>query len=65
MLVESGIREAEKLGLDIFVHAKQCGLNVYLRAGFKLLEQIIQDATKYGGDEEYAAYFLVKEVSKS
>lgn len=65
MLVESGCREAEKLGLDIFVHAMKDGLGVHLRAGFELVEQIIQDDSKYGGLGEYANYFLVWRSAKT
>ena len=64
MLVESGIKEAEKMGLDIFVLAFKVGLGVYRRMGFKLPDQIIQDDSKYGGKGEYGAYFLVKESKK-
>ena len=64
MLVESGIREAKKMDLDIFVLAFKAGLGVYKRAGFKLLDQVIQDDSKFGGTGEYGAYFLVKEVEK-
>ncbi|MCJ1391101.1 hypothetical protein MMC18_003963 [Xylographa bjoerkii] len=64
MLVESGIREAEKIGLDVFVLGMKAGLGVYQRVGFKLLDKIIQDDSKYGGKGEHGAYFLVKEVEK-
>ena len=58
MLVESGVREAEKMGLDIFVLAMKAGLGVYQRVGFKLLDKVIQDDSKYGGKGEYGAYVL-------
>ncbi|KAI5928538.1 hypothetical protein F4810DRAFT_644084 [Camillea tinctor] len=64
MLVESGIAQAERMGVDIFVLAYKAGLGVYFRLGFKLLEQLIQDDSKYGGQGEYGAYFLEKEVQK-
>ena len=58
MLVENGIKEANKMGLDVFVLAFKAGLKIYQRAGFKLLDQIIQDDSKYGGKGEWAVYFL-------
>ncbi|KAI1505522.1 acyl-CoA N-acyltransferase [Biscogniauxia marginata] len=64
MLVESGISQAERMGVNIFVIAYKAALGVYLRLGFKLLDQIIQDDSKYGGKGEYGAYFLEKEVKK-
>ena len=66
MLLESGIREisAMGLGLDILVRAKKKGLGVYARAGFKIVEQLIQDASEFGVVGEYGAYFLTKEMKK-
>ena len=65
MLVESGIREAQKIGLEVFVLAFKAGLGVYYRAGFKLLDQIIQDDRPYGGKGEYGAYYMLKELESS
>lgn len=62
MLVQSGLHEVESLGLelDILVRAKKAGLTLYQKAGFVLVEQLVQDASKFGIKEEYDAYFLVK-----
>lgn len=49
MLVTSGLEEVHKLGYDCFVLAKNAGLGVYQKAGFKLLEQVFGDDTKFGG----------------
>jgi hypothetical protein len=64
MLVESGVREAQNMGLDIFVHAFKAGLGVYQRAGFKIVDQVIQDDSPYGGKGEYGSYFLIKEAER-
>jgi ribosomal protein S18 acetylase RimI-like enzyme len=63
-LVESGIREIQAMGLniDILVRAKKAALGVYKRAGFKINTQLIQDASKFGIKDGYAAYFLIKEM---
>ena len=58
-LVESGVRQAEKMGIDIFILAFKAGVGVYKRAGFELVEQLIQDDTKWGGKGEYGTYFMV------
>ncbi|KAI1082213.1 hypothetical protein F5B20DRAFT_532571 [Whalleya microplaca] len=63
LLVESGIAQAEKMGVDIFVLAYKAGLGVYKRTGFKMLDQLIQDDSKYGGKGEYGAYFMEREVN--
>ncbi|MCJ1433060.1 hypothetical protein MMC27_002419 [Xylographa pallens] len=64
MLVESGVRAAEEMGLDVFVLGMKAGLGVYRRVGFELVEQIVQDDSRFGGKGEYGAYFLVREVGK-
>jgi GNAT superfamily N-acetyltransferase len=64
MLVESGIREAEKLELDIFVHGMKAGLGVYQKLGFTYVDEIILDDSKYGGEGEYGSYFFVKQIKK-
>ncbi len=57
-LVEKGLTEAEKAGLDTCVLALRAGLGVYTGAGFTLLDQVVQDASPWGGEKENAAYFL-------
>lgn len=61
-LVESGIQHAEKIGLPIFVLAFKAGRGIYERLGFKEVDRVIQDDTKYGGQGEYGAYFMVYDV---
>ena len=63
MLVEDGIREIEALDLpssvDILIRAKKAALGVYKRAGFEIVEQLVQDASRFGVEGgEYGAYFL-------
>lgn len=64
-LVEGGIAEAEKAGVDIFVMAYKAGLNVYRRLGFTLLDQMIIDDSQWGGQGEYGCYFLEYKVKKN
>lgn len=61
LLVESGIREALKLGLDIFLVARPAGKPVYQRAGFRVDRELIQDDTMYGGPGEWPTYFMTYE----
>jgi ribosomal protein S18 acetylase RimI-like enzyme len=58
MLVDSGLKEGEKTGFDTFVMACEDGKGVYERAGFKLLDQIVQDDSEFGGDGAHASYFF-------
>lgn len=60
LLVESGIKQAEKLGLDIFVLAFKAGRGVYRRLGFRTEQELIQDASQYGA-KEYAVYYMIYE----
>ena len=58
-LVKSGMKEAEKLGLDIFVLAFRAGFKLYDRLGFRLERELIQDDTPYGGPGEYAIRYMI------
>ncbi|KAF4945893.1 hypothetical protein FSARC_14331 [Fusarium sarcochroum] len=61
MLVSSGIREAQKSGVDVFVPAMgRHALGLYLKHGFELLEQKSQSLKPYGVDEDYETFFLIK-----
>lgn len=61
-LVESGIKQAEKMGIPIFVMAYKTGLGIYTRLGFKEVDRVIQDCAQWGGQGEYGAYFMIYEV---
>lgn len=63
-LVRHGIAKARELGVDIFVMAFVGGFGLYERLGFTLLDAIVQDATPYGGNDNYAVRFLEMETSK-
>ncbi|KAL6799952.1 hypothetical protein J3E68DRAFT_397018 [Trichoderma sp. SZMC 28012] len=59
LLVQSGMKEAEKLGLDIFVLAFQHGWGVYGRLGFSVERELIQDDSMYGGDGHYGVRCMI------
>lgn len=60
-LVNSGMNQADKMGLDIFVHALAEGAELYKRMGFRLIGELIQDDSAYGGSGLYGAYFFIYE----
>ncbi|GAB1319959.1 hypothetical protein MFIFM68171_10169 [Madurella fahalii] len=60
-LVQRGIRQAERLRRPIFVMAFDVSRGVYLRQGFREVEQLLQDDRPYGGSGNYNTYFLVYE----
>ncbi|KAK9777610.1 putative Acetyltransferase-2 [Seiridium cardinale] len=63
-LVESGMRQAEEMGLDIFIHAMKMGMGVYKRLGFRVEKELVMDDSPYGGDGDYRAWFLIYEQNR-
>ncbi|CAN8097321.1 unnamed protein product [Discula destructiva] len=63
-LLKHGIQEAQELGLDIYVMALAGGFGIYDRMGFKLLDSLVQDATPFGGNENYAVRFMEYTVNE-
>ncbi|KAE9374829.1 acyl-CoA N-acyltransferase [Stipitochalara longipes BDJ] len=62
MLVQEGVKQADNMGFDSFVMACEDGKGVYERAGFVLLEQVVQDDSEWGGEGKYVTYFLEKRL---
>ncbi|KAJ5280179.1 hypothetical protein N7478_005551 [Penicillium angulare] len=61
-LVESGIEQANKLGLEIFLVAMgTSALGMYKKLGFEFLDQDIQDLNPWGFDDVYDTYILLKQ----
>lgn len=63
-MVVSGMKEAERAGLDIYVRAFQSGVGVYKRLGFRAEQEIIQDDTVYGGPGEDYRCLVTYEVPR-
>lgn len=63
-LLKHGIQKAQELGLDIFVMAFVGGFGIYKRMSFKLLDSLVQDATPFGGNDNYAVQFLELQAEK-
>lgn len=64
-LLKHGIQKAQELGLDIFVMAFVGGFGIYKRMDFNLLDYLVQDATPFGGNNNYAVQFLELPVDKN
>jgi predicted N-acetyltransferase YhbS len=60
-LVQSGMRQAEKMGLDIFILAFTAGVGVYKRLGFRVERELVQDDSMFGGSGGYGVYFMILE----
>ena len=63
-LVESGIQQAEVMGLPILAVAYKAARGVYQRLGFVEVDRIIKDDSAYGGRGEYSWHFMLYEVPK-
>lgn len=64
-LVQSGLEQAEKLGLDVFIYAKQQGVGVYKRLGFRIEKDFVLDDSAYGGTGEvYVALMIYQHKSR-
>ncbi|KAF2420216.1 hypothetical protein EJ08DRAFT_598520, partial [Tothia fuscella] len=64
LLIESGVRAAEQIGLDIFVSSTKAGRRAYSKAGFTLVGEITQDDSERGGDGEHITAFYSKLVKE-
>jgi hypothetical protein len=53
------MRQADSMGLDIFVMAFKAGRGVYKRLGFYIEEELIQDDSIYGGPGEWGVYYMI------
>jgi predicted N-acetyltransferase YhbS len=64
-LVQSGMREAEKLGLDIFIQAMKAGLGVYKRFGFHVDKEFIESDSEQVGEGDNVVYFMIYEQDRT
>ncbi|QGI86652.1 unnamed protein product [Fusarium fujikuroi] len=65
LLVNSGLEEAKKLGIDVIIVAMgRRALGLYLKHGFELLEEKSQSMSYFGVDELYETFYLRKKAKK-
>lgn len=64
MLVRSGIQQSNRLGMSVYLVAMgRKALGMYQRLGFELLEESIQELSKWGGRGLYETFVLIKRSS--
>ncbi|KUI59146.1 hypothetical protein VP1G_06410 [Cytospora mali] len=63
-LLKHGIAKAQEIGIDIFVLAFVEGFRAYNNVGFITMDSLVQDATAYGGNDNYAVQFMEYRVGK-
>lgn len=65
MLVRSGLEAADQLGIDVLVLATgRRGQGLYSKHGFKVLEENIQSMSKFGVDELYETFVMIRQAHK-
>jgi len=63
-LSQVGMRQAEKLGLDIFVYSTKPAVRLYKKLGFRIEEEIIlDDSMCEGGTGEHYTALMIYEQS--
>ena len=55
------MRQAEKMGLDIFIHAMKAGVGVYKRLGFHIENEFVHNDSMYGGKGEHVVCLMIYE----
>ncbi|KAL6854729.1 hypothetical protein ACO1O0_005854 [Amphichorda felina] len=64
MLVRSGIQQSNRLGMSVYLVAMgRKALGMYQRLGFELLEESVQELSKWGGRGLYETFVLIKRSS--
>lgn len=65
MLLKWGAEQADRLGLDSFLEASPEGKPLYERKGFKEVETLVTDFSKWGGpSDEHTALMVRPAASK-
>ena len=62
-LVASGLKEAKKIGLDVYVMAFPPGVGLYRRLGFRIEKEIVQDISEEGGLGEIYRAFMTYAIT--
>ena len=62
LLVQSGLEQADKVGLETIVMAKNASVGLYRRLGFALVKTVVQDDSMFGGNGAYTVHFMVRPV---
>lgn len=68
MLVKSGVEQADKMGIDIYLVATaRNALGMYEKNGFEVLEESIQSLKQWGGaeDEFFETFCVIKHPSSA
>ena len=65
MLLKWGADEADRLGLESYLEASPDGKFLYEKRGFRELETIKMDFSKWGGPKDHPTTLMLRPASKS
>ena len=60
-LLRPGLEEADKAGAQTYIEASPAGLPVYLKYGWKIVDEMVIDMRPYGGHGVEHQPFLMRE----
>lgn len=62
-LVASGLKEAKKIGLDVYVRAFRPGVGLYRRLGFRIEKELVLDESEEGGPGEVYRALMTYDIA--
>lgn len=62
MCLQWGTAQADRLGLPSYLEASAEGRPLYEKFGFKEVDRIVVDLTKWGGTDDAVAYLMLREA---
>ncbi|KAH8894172.1 acyl-CoA N-acyltransferase [Thozetella sp. PMI_491] len=65
MLVQSGIDQCKRMGMDIFVQASPAGRGIYEKLGFRVLDSHSEDLAQWGGEGNYTVHFMAYDQDRN
>ncbi len=63
MLVQWGVNEAARLRLPMYLESTATGHELYKSCGFRDVEELNVDMTKYGGDGIHTSWAMRRDVA--
>ena len=61
-LLNTVLKEVDRRGEKIYVHSSEMGRRVYEKLGWKVFGTQVMDLRKYGVEEVYVTWDLIREV---
>lgn len=62
MLLQKFIEETSHLGIPAYIDSSEAGHGLYLKYGFRDLEEMLTDFGKWGKKEPHRVWAMIKEL---